>query len=328
MQRRLFPALGRSVSEVGLGCWQLGRGDWPALPDSQARAVIEAALREGVDFFDTADVYGQGESEERLGRVLRELGAEVAIATKVGRFPRPGWPQNFEAATVREHVEASLKRLQRERIDLVQVHCLPPRALASGEVFGTLIALRDEGKIAAFGASVESMAEARFCLSIQGLASLQVIFNVLRQSPLDALFEVAARRGVAILARLPLASGLLTGRFDAGTRFGEEDHRRFNREGAAFHVGETFAGYAFEHGLELVAALRELLPPGTSLTELALRWILDHPAVTCVIPGASRADQVHENCMPSEREPLPQELHARLAELWNLRAKPLLRGQD
>jgi aryl-alcohol dehydrogenase-like predicted oxidoreductase len=328
MQRRRIAALGRSVGEVGLGCWQLGRGDWPALEEAQARGVIETALAEGVDLFDTADVYGRGESEERLGRVLRELGAEVAIATKVGRFPVPGWPRNFEAAVIREHVEASLRRLRRERVELVQLHCLPPAVLAAGEVFATLIALREEGKIAAFGASVESMAEARLCLSVQGLASLQVIFNVLRQTPRDALFDLAARRGVAILARLPLASGLLTGRFDGASRFGALDHRSFNRDGAAFHVGETFAGYELSRGLELVEALRALLPPGTSLAQLALRWILDHPAVTCVIPGASRAEQVRENCGPSELGPLPPELHARLAELWATRARPLVRGND
>jgi aryl-alcohol dehydrogenase-like predicted oxidoreductase len=324
----MFPALGRSVGEVGLGCWQLGRGDWPALEDAQARAVIEAALEAGVDFFDTADVYGRGESEERLGRFLRELRAEVAIATKVGRYPEPGWPRNFEPAVLRAHVEASLRRLGRERVELVQLHCVPPEVLARGEVFATLIALRDEGKIAAFGASVESSAEARFCLSVQGLASLQVIFNVLRQTPREAFFDLAARRGVAILARLPLASGLLTGRFDRSTRFPEGDHRSFNRDGAAFHVGETFAGYGLERGVELVAELRELLPKGTSLAQLALRWILDHPAVTCVIPGASRPEQVRENCGPSGSEPLPDELHRRLAALWIERARPQVRGLD
>ncbi|MBK9384876.1 MAG: aldo/keto reductase [Planctomycetes bacterium] len=328
MQRRAFPALGRSIGEVGLGCWQLGRGDWPAMEDAEARAVIAAALERGVDCFDTADVYGRGESEERLGRFLRELGAEVVIATKVGRFPEPGWPANFEPRAIRAHVEASLRRLRRERVELVQLHCLPLSVLAEGEVFATLIALREEGKIQAFGASVESMAEARMCLSIQGLASLQIIFNVLRQTPREALLELAARRGVAILARLPLASGLLTGRFDRATRFGASDHRSFNREGGAFHVGETFAGYEFERGLALVDALRSLLPAGLSLAQLALRWILDHPAVTCVIPGASRAEQVRENTEPSELAPLSPELHVRLRELWSREGQPFVRGQD
>lgn len=328
MRARNFPALERKVAEVGLGCWQLGAGDWPELSDEAARAVLTAALEAGVDFFDTADVYGAGQSEERLGALLAELGSDAVVATKVGRFPRPGWPENFTPQVLREHVEASLARLRRDTLDLVQLHCVPHAILQREETWEVLRALRSEGKIRAFGASVESSAEARTCLAVEGCASLQLIFNVLRQTPAESLLDEAARRGVAILARLPLASGLLSGRFDASTRFPADDHRSFNRDGAAFHVGETFAGFGFEAGLALVDGLRPLLDGPAGLARRSIRWILDHPAVTVVIPGASRPAQVLENVAAGGDPPLSAEEHGRLRAFYEAEVRPRLRGED
>lgn len=327
MRHRRFAALERDVTEIGLGCWQIG-SEWGEVSDAEARAVVRAALDAGIDFFDTADIYGAGRSETLLGECLHEVRPRPTVVTKLGRRADPGWPSNFTLPVMRAHVEDSLRRLDVEVLDLVQLHCVPPAELQRGEVFAHLRTLRAEGKVRAFGASVESVAEARLCLAQPDLASLQIIFNVMRQTPVATLFDTARRQGVAILARLPLASGLLTGKFTATTRFGADDHRSYNADGQAFHVGETFAGLPLALGLELVEELRAMVPTGWTLADLAQRWILDHPAVTSVITGCSRPAQAVHNARVAALPPLPAALHADLRAWWGARVRPHVRGND
>jgi Predicted oxidoreductases (related to aryl-alcohol dehydrogenases) len=318
---------GTPVSEVGLGCWQIGGADWGEVGDDEALETLRAAADAGVTFFDTSDVYGLGRSETLLGRFLKERAADpLFVATKVGRFPEPGWPENFTPEGIRRHTEASLSRLGVEALDLTQLHCIPTEELRRGEVFDTLRALRDEGKVRRFGASVESMEEALLCLEQPGLASLQIIFNVLRQKPIDVLFDRAKAQGVALIVRLPLASGVLSGKMTKETRFGERDHRNYNRDGAAFNVGETFAGIPFEVAVELADGLAAYVPEGLTLAQASLRWCLDFDAVTTIIPGAKRPDQARANAAVSDLSPLPPGVHADLRAFYETRVADHIRG--
>ena len=331
MRERPFGRSRARVSEVGLGCWQLGGADWGDVSDEQALATLSAAAEAGVTFFDTADVYGQGRSEELIGRFLKGRKAEHAkghlfVATKLGRFPEPGWPKNFSAESFRAHTEASLKRLGVEALDLTQLHCVPTEQLKRGEVFEWLRTLQKEGKVRHWGASVESMAEAMLCVKQPGIASLQIIFNVFRQKPLTELFGEARHRGVALIVRLPLASGLLSGKMSAETRFSPDDHRSYNRDGQKFNVGETFAGLRFEKGLELTEALRPLVPPGMTMAQMALRWCLDFEGVTTVIPGAKSPQQAKDNAAASNMRGLSDELHERLRTFYLDRVAAHVRG--
>ena len=325
MNKRQFAKEDRKVSEVGLGTWQIG-GNWGEVTDETAGAILQTAVDQGIDFFDTADVYGGGLSERRIGRFLRETGAEVFVATKLGRGGDPGWPGNFTREVIRRHTEASLERLGVEALDLTQLHCLPTAVLREGEVFEWLRELRQEGKIKAFGASVESMEEARLCAHEPGLSSLQIIFNIFRQKPVTELFDLARQKGISIIVRLPLASGLLSGKFTTTTRFGPSDHRTFNRDGQAFNVGETFAGLPFEKGVALADQLTPLVPDGMNLVDLALRWILDFEAVTTIIPGATRPDQVIGNVRAGSLLRLSPELHGSLGEFYRNEVEAFIRG--
>lgn len=325
MNKRTFNDTGRAVSEIGLGCWQLG-GDWGEMPEERAFDILRAALDSGVDFFDTADVYGGGRSEELIGRFLKDSRARVFVATKLGRSGTPGWPENFTDKAMRGHVEASLRRLQVDALDLTQLHCIPTEELRRGDVFDTLRALRQEGLIKAFGASVESMEEALICLEQEGLASLQIIFNIFRQKPIDTLFDRAREKNVALIVRLPVASGLLSGKMSRETTFAASDHRTYNKDGQAFNVGETFAGLPFDIGVDLAERLKPLVPEGMSMAQLALRWILDFPAVTTVIPGASRPDQARTNAAVSDMPALDAGLHATLREFYDKEVKQHIRG--
>jgi len=325
MKTRTFGKTGFVVGEVGLGTWQLG-ADWGDVTEDAALATLTAAYEAGTDFFDTADVYGAGRSERLIGRFLRETRANVRVATKLGRFSDPGWPANFTRAAVRQHTEASLRRLGVEALDLTQLHCLPPEIVMRGELFGWLGELQSEGKIRAYGASVEAMDEALWCVEQEGCASLQIIFNILRRKPIDALFARAKARGVALLVRLPLASGLLAGKFTKATRFPESDHRNYNRDGASFNVGETFAGIPFERGVEIADALKRLVPDGFTMAGLALRWCLDFDSVSAIIPGAKNPAQARANAHASDLAPLSGELHARLAEFYLREVHAHIRG--
>jgi aryl-alcohol dehydrogenase-like predicted oxidoreductase len=250
----------------------------------------------------------------------------VFVATKLGRGGDTGWPGNFTREAVRRHTEASLRRLGVGALDLTQLHCVPFEVLRRGELFGWLRELQAEGKIRAFGASVESMEEALWCVRQDGCVSLQIIFNLFRQKPVTALFPEAQARGVACIVRLPLASGLLAGKFTKATRFPAGDHRNYNRDGASFNVGETFAGLPFERGVELADALKPLVPAGGTLAEMALRWCLDFDAVSVIIPGAKNPDQARANVRVSDAPPLPSELHARLAEFYSREVHAHIRG--
>jgi aryl-alcohol dehydrogenase-like predicted oxidoreductase len=325
MKLRSFGRTGAAVSEIGLGTWQLGGADWGDVDERQALDTMAAAVEGGVNFFDTADVYGLGRSEELIGEFLKQTSTPVFVATKLGRFPEPGWPGNFSLESIRAHTESSLRRLGVEAIDLTQLHCIPTEALREGEVFEWLRVLQREGKIKSFGASVETNEEALICLGQDGLASLQIIFNIFRQKPIE-FFDTAKSKGVALIVRLPLASGLLSGKYTKQTEFPESDHRNFNRDGQAFNVGETFAGLPFERGVELTNAIKAMLPEGMTMPQLALRWILDFDAVSVVIPGARNPSQARANTAASELPPLGPELHARLREFYETHVAADIRG--
>ena len=328
MKTRVFG--GVPVSEVGLGCWQIGGDQWGDVSDTDALDVLKASVDAGVTFLDTADVYGAGRSEELIGKFLKGYSREkFFIASKFGRFPRPGMPGNFEPKTIREHTENSLKRLGIERLDLTQLHCLPMDQLKRAEVWDTVRSLKKEGKIARFGASVESSEEAEECLKQPDCASLQIIFNIFRQTfAVSGLLDRARKQGVSIIVRLPLASGLLTGKYTPASTFGPNDHRTINRNGEKFNVGETFAGLGFEKGLEMVEKLKPLVPAGYTMPQLALRWCLDHPAVTTIIPGARNAAQAKSNAAASDLPPIPAETLAKLREFFVKDVKPAVRGPD
>ncbi len=327
MQHRAFGHSGSMVSEVGVGTWQFG-GEWGSqLSDETAWQTLAAAVDAGVTFFDTADIYGAGRSEQLIGRFLKDSGLKnIFVATKLGRGPVPGWPDNFTAAVVRQHVQNSLRRIQVETLDLEQLHCMPMAELERGEMFEALRRLRQEGKIRNFGASVESVAEALVCLDQPELASLQIIFNVYRQKPIAQLFERAKRQGVALIVRLPLASGLLSGKFDHQTRFDPSDHRNFNRDGQKFNVGETFAGLPFDKGVDLSDALKPFVPAGMTLAQMALRRCLDFDAVTVLIPGAKNPRQARENAAASALPTLGVEWHEKLNEFYEREVERHIRG--
>lgn len=325
MKRRLFGNTGFEVFSIGLGTWQLGGADWGDVDDESALNTLRTAVETGVNFFDTADVYGLGRSEELIGRFLKETDDKVFVATKLGRFPNPGWPENFSLATMRAHTEASLSRLAVDAIDLAQLHCLPTEVLRQGEIFESLRTLRHEGKIKHWGVSVETAEEALICLEQEGLTSLQIIFNIFRQKPLQFL-ELAKSKGVGIIVRLPLASGLLSGKYNKATEFASNDHRTYNREGEKFNVGETFAGLPFEKGVELAEALKPLVPAGMSMAQMALRWTIDFDPVSVTIPGARSADQARDNAAAGELPPLKDELHIQLQNFYEKEVAPHIRG--
>ena len=325
MQTRNFANTGHQVSEIGLGCWQLGGSDWGAIDEQACFDILSAAVAAGVTFFDTADVYGSGRSESLIGKFLKQTSHEIFVATKLGRTTEL-YPDHYSEATVRAATEASLTRLGVEALDLTQLHCVPTEILRRGEIFEWLRKLRDEGKIRHFGASVESMEEALLCLAQPGLASLQIIFNIFRQKPVEMLFPAALANNTAIIVRLPLASGVLAGNFSAATVFPVNDHRNYNRDGLAFNVGETFAGLPYEKAVELADALKPFVPAGVMMAQMAQRWILDHPAVTTVITGASRPSQVSTNAGVSALPPLTDALHQSLRAFYQEHVCAHIRG--
>lgn len=325
MNTRLFGRTGQAVGEIGLGCWQLGGTDWGGLSDMRARTILLAAMESGVTFFDTADVYGGGKSEEIIGAFLKERKERPFVATKIGRA-RAMYPDHYSREAVQIGVEGSLQRLGVETIDLLQLHCIPMEVLRQGDVFEWLRLVREQGKIRDFGASVETVEEALLCLEQPGLASLQVIFNVFRQKPARELFDRAVEKNVAIIVRLPLASGLLGGHLTGQTVFAPTDHRHYNRDGQAFNVGETFCGLEFEDGLELVSRLQTFLPPGVTLPQFAIRYILDHPAVSVVIPGSSRPTQTTANAVATKLPRLSPECHEALRAFYEAEVANRIRG--
>lgn len=324
MNYRKFNHIDFACSEVGLGCWQLGGSDWGDVTDDKAFDILAQAVDCGVNFLDTADVYGDGRSETLIGKFLKSTKSDVFVATKLGR--RGLYPDNYTEATIRAATEASLTRLQVDSIDLTQLHCIPTEVLRQGEVFDWLRKLKQEGKIKSFGASVESMEEAQICMAQNGLSSLQIIFNIFRQKPISELFEAANSNSVAVIVRLPLASGLLSGKMTTQSHFAANDHRNFNRDGQLFNVGETFAGLPFETGVELTNELRLMVPEGMTMAQWAMRWILDYDAVTVVIPGATKPRQVADNASASDIAPLGEEVHRQLQAFYQQKIAHHIRG--
>ncbi|WP_417584063.1 aldo/keto reductase [Pelagibacterium sp.] len=312
------------VSEIGLGTWQLG-GDFGPIEDTDASTILANAARLGVNFWDTADVYGSGLSEHRIGTFYGKPDGLV-VATKVGRAAAL-YPDKYTKGGVRESLEESAKRLCVDSIDLAQLHCVPRDVLEAGEIFAWMDEIKAEGLIKNWGASVETVAEAEICLEQAGLATLQIIFNIFRQDAAESLLDKAMDRDVGVIVRLPLASGLLSGKYTRDTEFSPTDHRSYNREGQAFSVGETFGGIPFETGVELADELRGYVPEGQRMSLFALRWILDHKAVSTIIAGVSRPDQIGVNAEAGDLPELPDSVHEKLKAFYDEKVRPTIRGE-
>jgi aryl-alcohol dehydrogenase-like predicted oxidoreductase len=323
MQYRALGRTGLNVSAVSFGAWAIG-GTWGPTNDDDSLKALHRALDLGVNFFDTADVYGDGHSERLLGRLKRERGAIFHTATKVGRRQNPHLATGYQRANLTAFVERSAQNLEVEALDLLQLHCPPTDVYYMPEVFGVLDDLKRAGKVKHYGVSVERVEEGLKALEYPEVQSVQVVFNIFRQRPAELLFSEAQRRRVGILARLPLSSGLLAGKLKKDQEFAADDHRLFNRQGAAFDRGETFSGVDFDTGLEVVEELRTLLPPGMSMAQFALRWIETHDAVTCSIPGARRPTQVAENVAACDLPPLSSEVMRRVKAVYDARVRPLV----
>ncbi len=329
LEQRPFPRLTNAgatharASVVGLGCWQLG-ADWGAVTENDALAVLRTAAESGVTFFDTADVYGDGRSEQLIGRFLGEFGSgadAIMVATKIGRRADPFAPETFTETNLRAWVDRSRRNLNTETIDLVQLHCPPTATFGDDAVFDVLDTLVTEGAIAGYGVSVETCDEALTAIARPGVVSVQIILNAFRLKPLDRVLPAALAAGVGVIARVPLASGLLSGKYSSSTTFAADDHRNYNRTGAAFDVGETFSGVDFETGLAAVNDLTAALPAGTSLPQAAIRWIIDQPGVTTVIPGARNPDQARGNATSGALPGTSQEFAAAVRDVYDARLR-------
>lgn len=318
---------GTSIAEVGLGTWQLGSADWGNVDEEQAFEILRAYTNAGGNFIDTADVYGMGVSETVIGKFLKTSKIKTFVATKLGRRHDGGngWPQNFTYDAMKRQVEDSLTHLDIPQLFLEQLHCIPTDEMRKGTVFDHLRKLQQQGLIKHFGASVETSDEALVCLEQEGLASLQIIFNLFRQHVAGEVFAKAKAKGVALIVRVPLASGLLSGKFNANTHFDPNDHRNYNANGEAFNAGETFSGIDFKEGIRLAEKMKTMLPDDR-MAQWAIRWILDHPEVTTVIPGASKVTQVQSNVAASALPPLPHDIHQQLRELYNDEVYNKIRG--
>ena len=300
MKFRNFSDLGWRVSEVGLGCWQIG-WCWGDVSEKDSREILKAALDNGVNFFDTSDMYGDGRSERFIGEIIKLTSEKLYVTTKLGRRTRgTNYEKGFKEKYMEEFVDRSLINLGVESIDLVQLHCPPSEKVSNKEIYEIMDNLIAKGKIQNYGISVHKISDALEALSFPNIKSIQIVFNIFRQKPIETLFDEAKKKNVAIIARGPLASGLLTGEITKDTQFAENDHRNYNREGKYFDVGDTFSGVDFEKGIQAVQKLKKLLPIGFSMTDLSLKWILMHDAVTVVIPGAINKSQVINNVNSSK----------------------------
>ena len=324
MNTRTFGRTGWQVSEIGFGAWGIGGGQWGGANDAESLAALHTALDAGINFFDTADVYGDGLSERLIARLRAERPEPFFVATKAGRRLSPHTADGYNAKNLGAFVDRSLANLKSEQLDLLQLHCPPTDVYYRPEVFGALDDLVAAGKIKFYGVSVEKVEEALKAIEYPGVQSIQIIFNPFRLRPAELFFEQALRRQVAVIARVPLASGLLSGKFTPQSTFPADDHRHFNRAGAGFDRGETFSGVDYETGLASVERLRPLVPTGATLAQFALRWILSFEAVSCVIPGARRPDQVLDNAHASGLAPLPPATLAAVQEVYDESIRPLV----
>lgn len=316
MKHHAFGRLPFTVTNVGFGAWQIG-GSWGDVSEADGRAALNAALDAGMTFIDTADVYGDGRSEKIIADVLKARGGErPMVATKAGRRLNPHVAEGYNKANLEGFIDRSLKNLQVDSLDLVQLHCPPTEVLYHPEVFAGLDELQKAGKIKGYGVSVEKVEEALKAIEYPGVVSIQIIYNIFRQRPDHLFFAEARRKNVAIIARVPLASGLLSGKITRDTKFASDDHRNFNRNGEAFDVGETFSGVPFEVGLQAVEEVRKLVPAGASMAAFALRWILMADAVTVVIPGARNAEQAKANAAAADLAPLSADIMTATREIY------------
>jgi aryl-alcohol dehydrogenase-like predicted oxidoreductase len=320
MEYRSLGRTGWNVSTIGFGAWAIG-GSWGDVDDRESMATLHRAVELGINFFDTADVYGDGHSERLIAQLYRDHGDGIIVATKAGRRLNPHVAAGYTSENLTAFVDRSLRNLGRDALDLLQLHCPPPDAYYMPEIFSALDALRDSGKIRFYGVSVERVEEALKAIEYPDVQSVQIIFNIFRQRPADHFFAMAQERRVGILARVPLASGLLTGKMSRSTTFAADDHRRFNRDGSAFDVGETFSGVDFETGLHAVEQLKEVCPSDHTLAQFALKWILMHEAVSCAIPGARRPSQVDDNVHAADLPALTSEQMASVKQIYEGRIK-------
>jgi aryl-alcohol dehydrogenase-like predicted oxidoreductase len=321
MEQRQLGRTGRQVSVIGLGTWQLG-ADWGSVDPAEAMAVLDAAASSGVTFFDTADVYGDGRSEQLIGGFLRiNPGAGVTVATKMGRRV-PQEPSAYTLEAFREWTDRSRKNLGVEVLDLVQLHCPPVEVFADDAVFDALDTLVAEQRIAAYGVSVETCDQALTAIARPGTATVQIILNAFRQKPLEQVLPTAAAAGVGIIARVPLASGLLSGKYTHESVFAEDDHRTYNRRGEAFDVGETFSGVDFDAGVDAAATFGELLPEGVTPPKAALRWVIQQPGVSTVIPGARNVAQARGNAAAADVPALDAATLEAIRDLYDQRIRP------
>jgi len=318
METRVLGRTGRSVGIVGLGCWQLGGADWGEVDDEAAHAVLTAALDAGVTFLDTADVYGDGRSEAFVGKALAERGRDgITVATKMGRRANPHVADEYTLDNFRRWNDRSRANLGVDTLDLVQLHCPPASVYGLQRTYDDLDTLVSEGRIAAYGVSVETVEEALLAIARPHVATVQIILNVFRRKPLEEVLPAAREAGVGIIARVPLASGLLTGKYDEHTTFADSDHRTYNRHGDAFDVGETFAGVPFEVGVVAAREVATFTPAGATTAQLALRWVLDQPGVSVVIPGARSPQQARGNVEAAELPPLDHETLEGLKRIYD-----------
>ena len=321
MQYRELGRTGWKVSTISFGAWAIG-GTWGNVKDEESLSALHRALDLGVNFFDTADVYGDGRSEQLLAKLRKERSEPFYVATKAGRRLSPHLAAGYSKENLTTFVERSLKNLQVEAIDLLQLHCPPTQVYYMPEVFDALDGFVKEGKLRYYGVSVEKVEEALKAIEYPNVQSVQIIFNIFRQRPSDLFFSEAQRRKIGVLARLPLSSGMLTGKMDRSSSFEADDHRHFNRQGAGFDRGETFSGLDYEIGLQAVEELKSFLPSNMTLTQFALRWILMSPAVTCAIPGAKRASQVEENVSAADLPALSDEVMTNVREIYDRLIRP------
>lgn len=317
MQYRILGKTGFKVSEISLGTWQVG-GQWGSgFDDQNADKILTAAIDAGVNFIDTADVYEGGQSEAAVGRVVRQRSERIYVATKCGRQINPHTNAGYQPDTLIKFVEDSLQRTGLERLDLIQLHCPPTEVYYRPEIFGTFERLREQGKILHLGVSVEKVEEGLKAIEFSNVSTVQIIFNLFRQRPAELFFKEAKKKNVGIIVRVPLASGLLTGLYDRDTTFAKDDHRHFNRDGAGFDKGETFSGVDYERGLRAVEQLKALFPGTKNLAPIALQWILSHPEVSCVIPGASKPAHLASNLSVYERPALSTEQLSAMKEIYD-----------
>jgi aryl-alcohol dehydrogenase-like predicted oxidoreductase len=320
VQSRRLGKTGRDVSEIGFGAWAIG-GSWGESNDEESLAGLHAAVDAGITFFDTADVYGDGHSEKLIAQLLRDRDEPLFVATKFGRRG-PQEVGEFTYDNLRGYLERSRENLGVDTVDLVQLHCPPWDAYYTPSIFESCERLVEEGLVRAYGVSVEKIEEALKAIEYPSVSTVQIIFNIFRQRPAGLFFEQARLRDVGVIVRVPLASGLLTGKFSKDSTFAADDHRSFNRYGEQFDVGETFSGVDYETGLDAVEELKGLVPAGASLTQLALRWILDYESVSTVIAGARTSEQVRDNAAASELAPLSESTHEAIAALYRDRIAP------